>query len=204
MKYFITLILLLTILIIGQVIETEFPLALNIALIISIYSTPILWEYSIFNKSYDADFKIRSQRKSFGIFELIFAIAWTLILVSGKENYKSIIYLIFIAWTIPIVELFMWFIYKKEKPFTLFIKKNELILNTRWNPKRNLTELTQIKFDRFSKNLKLSFKSKSEILIKTTEYKTDEIEKLFEILIEKSENNVFIPKNYEPKTKNSC
>jgi hypothetical protein len=98
----------------------------------------------------------------------------------------------------------MWFIYKKQKPYTLFIKGNELILNRRWILKRNLTELTQIQYDRCSKNLKLDFKTKREVSIKTTEYKTDEIQKLLEILIEKSENNVFVPNNYEPKIKNSC
>ena len=93
---------------------------------------------------------------------------------------------------------------KKKKPFTLFIKDSELILNNRWNQKRDLTELTQIRFNRFSKNLKLDFKSKSEISIKITEYKTDDIQKFLEILIEKSENNVFVPNNYKPKIKNSC
>lgn len=204
MKYSITSILLITILTYGQLVETEFPLGLNIALVILILLTPILWEYSIINKSYEADFKMKSQRKKIGIYDLIFAIAWTLILGFGKDNYKNIIFLICIFWTFPIVDLIMWFIYKKEKPFTLFIKENELILNRRWNPKRNLTELTQIQFDRFSKNLKLDFKSKSEISIKTTEYKADEIQKLLEILIEKSENNVYIPQNYEPKIKNNC
>ena len=97
----------------------------------------------------------------------------------------------------------MWFIYKKKKPYTIFIKGNVLILNRRWNLKRNLTELTQIKYDRFSKNLKLDFKTKREVSIKSTEYKTDEIQRLLEILIEKSENNIFVPDNYEPKIKNS-
>jgi len=79
-----------------------------------------------------------------------------------------------------------------------------LILNKNWTQKRNLSELTQIQFDRFSKNLKLDFKSNSGVSIKTTEYKTDEIQTLLGILIEKSENEVFIPNNYEPKIKNSC
>ena len=204
MKYFITLIILITILTYGQVMETEFPLVLNITLLVLILLTPILWEYSILNKNYESDFKMKSQRKTFGIFELINAIAWTLLLWLGNDNYKNVIYLIFIFWTFPIADLIMWFIYKKKKPYTLFIKDNKIILNKRWTQKRNLTELTQIGFDRFSKNLKLDFKSKSEISIKTTEYKTDEIQKLLQILIEKSENNVFIPQNYEPKIKNSC
>ena len=203
MKFFITLIFLITILTYGQIMETEFPLVLNCALVVSILLTTVLWEYSVLNKNYQSDFKMRSQRKIIGIFELINAIAWTLLLSFSNDIYKEIIFLILIFWTFPITELIMWFIYKKKKPFTLFIKDNELILNKRWTQKRNLTELTQIRFDRISKNLKLDFKSKSGISIKTTEYKTDEIQTLLGILIEKSENEVFIPNNYEPK-KNSC
>jgi hypothetical protein len=204
MKYLITLILLIIILIYGQVVETEFPLALNITLVILILLTPVLWEYSFFSKSYEADFKMRSQRKTIGIFDIINAIALSVILVFENQDYKSIIFLIIVSWIFPIADFILWFIYRKKKPFTVFIKENKLILNRRWNPKRNLTELTQIKFDRFSKNLKLDFKSKSEISIKLTEYKTDDIQKLLEILIEKSENEVFIPNNYEPKIKNRC
>jgi hypothetical protein len=100
-------------------------------------------------------------------------------------------------------ELIMWFVYKKKKPFTIFIKENELILNKRWTQKRNLTELTQIQFDRLNKNLKLDFQSKSGISIKTTEYKIEEIQTLLGILIEQSKNEVFRPKNYHPKIKNS-
>ncbi|TLG99004.1 hypothetical protein BZARG_03590, partial [Bizionia argentinensis JUB59] len=91
-----------------------------------------------------------------------------------------------------------------KKPYTLFIKDNELILNNRWTQKRNLNELTQIQFDRFSKNLKLDFKSKSTVTIKTVEYNVEDIEKLLEIMIEKSENNVFIPQNYESKIKKTA
>ncbi|MGB1270346.1 MAG: hypothetical protein ACPG45_11480, partial [Flavobacteriaceae bacterium] len=65
MKYFITLIILITILTYGQVMETEFPLVLNITLLVLILLTPVLWEYSILNKNYESDFKMKSQRKTF-------------------------------------------------------------------------------------------------------------------------------------------
>ena len=184
--------------------ETEFPFALNVALVVLFFLTTIFWELSVMNKNYEADFKMRSQRKKYGIFKLIYVIVWTLILWFGNDNYKNIIFLVFIFWTLPLTELIMWFIYKKKKPFTLFIKDNELILNKRWTQKRNLTELTQIRFDRFSKNLKLDFKSKFQISIKTLEYNADEIQKLLEILIDKSEYNVFVPNNYEPKIKTAA
>ena len=88
---------------------------------------------------------------------------------------------------------------QKEKPFTVFIKDNELILLKYGTKKRNLKELTQIRFDRFSKILKLDFKSESKVSIKATEYKPDDIKKLLGILIEKSENDVFTPQNYTLK-----
>jgi len=203
MKYFISFILLITILAYGQVKGTEFPLALNILLIVLIFLTSFLEDYAILNNDYESDFKIRSQTKKIGSFSLVIASFWTTLLILN-DNYRNVIFIILIFWVHSIVEFIMHFIYKAKKPFTIFIKDNELILNKRWHPKRNLNELTQIQFDRFSKNLKLDFKSKSEISIKTTEYNADDIQKLLEILIEKSENNVFIPNNYEPKIKNSC
>ena len=204
MKHFITLLILLTILSFGQVMKTEFHLFVNIALIVLIFLTTFSWEHSVLNTNYDADFKMRSQKKTISLFDIGNALFWTAFLFLMFDTIESAIFIAFFFWSIPIAEFVMWFIYKKKKPFTLFIKDNELILNKRWTQKRNLTELTQIRFDRFSKNLKLDFKSKSEISIKTTEYKTDKIKTLLGILIEKSENEVFIPNNYEPKIKNSC
>ena len=204
MKYFIPLILLITILAYGQVMETEFPLALNITLVVLIFLTSFLWEYSALNNNYEADLKIRSQRKKIGIFDFVYAIFWTGILVLWNYNSESFIFLALIFWTFPLVELIMLFVYKKKKPFTIFIKDNELILNKRWTQKRNLTELTQIQFDRFSKSLKLNFKSKYRVSIKTTEYNTDDIEKLLEILIDKSEHNIFIPENYKSNKKTAA
>ena len=203
MKYFITLILLIIILTYGQVMETEFPLFVNISLIVLIFLISFLEKYSIVNKNFESDFRIRSQRKKIGGFLLVIATFWTTIIFLN-ENYKNLIFIVLIFWSDPITEFIMNFVYKVKKPYTLFIKDNELILNNRWTQKRNLNELTQIQFDRFSKNLKLDFKSKSEISIKTSEYNDDDIQKLLEILIEKSENNVFVPNNYEPNIKNSC
>ena len=203
MKYIITFILLITVLAYGQVMETEFPLVVNILLIVLIYLISFLEKYSIVNKNFDSNFRIRSYRKKTGGFLLVIATFFTTLFFLN-ESYKNIIFIVLIFWADPITEFIMNFVYKVKKPFTLFIKDNELILNNRWTQKRNLTELTQIQFDRFSKNLKLDFKSKSEISIKTIEYKTEDIEKLLSILIEKSENSVFIPQNYEPKIKNSC
>jgi hypothetical protein len=165
-------------------------------LVVLILLVSVLWEYSVLNKNYESDFKMQSQRKVIGIFEFINAVTWTLLL-RFKHYDKNMIFLILMFWTFPFTELIISLIYKKKKPYTIFIKGNELILNKRWMQKRNLIELTQIRFDRFSKKLKLDFKSKSRISIKTTEYKTDDLQTLLKILINKSEYDVFIPNNYE-------
>ncbi|QCE43386.1 hypothetical protein [Psychroserpens sp. NJDZ02] len=203
MKYFVAYILLIAILTYGQVMETDFPLFLNISLIVLIFLISFLEEYSIANKNFESDFRIRSQRKKIGGFLLVIATFWTT-LIFLNENYKNLIFIVLILWSDPITKFSMYFVYKIKKPYTLFIKDNELILNNRWTQKRNLNELTQIQFDRFSKNLELNFKSKSAVTIKTVEYNVEDIEKLLEIMIEKSENYVFIPQNYESKIKNSC
>ena len=198
MKYFITLILLIAILAYGQVFEPNFPNAVNIGLVFLILLSAVLLEYPPLKKNIKSDFKIRSQQKIIGKFDLIAAVAWTIFWWFGTDNYKDILFLIILFWIFPLAEIIVWFIYKREKPYTLFIKDNELTLNNRWIQRRNLTELKEIRFDRISKILKLDFESNSTIAIKTLEYTAADIDRLLEIIIEKSENNVFIPLNYQP------
>ena len=62
--------------------DSEFPLLLNIALIGLIFITVFLSEYSSLNYNMEAEFKIRSQKKVIGIFEVINALVWTGILVA--------------------------------------------------------------------------------------------------------------------------
>ena len=205
MKYFIAILIsLIALFVFGTILKTEYSLALEITFTILTFIIAFFWEYSVFNKTFDSDFKIKSQRKTISLFDIGMATFWTIYILILSDNSDTLSYLTFVFWAIPFSELIMWFIYKKKKPYTIFINENELILNRRWILKRNLTELTQIQYNRFSKNLKLDFKTKREVSIKATEYNTDEIQKLLEILIEKSENNVFVPNNYESKIKNSC
>ncbi|MCP4059433.1 MAG: hypothetical protein GY738_19455 [Pseudoalteromonas sp.] len=205
MKYFIAfLISLIGLYVFGIILKTEYSFLSKIVFTTSSFIIAFFWEYSILNKSFESNFKIRSQKKSISIFDVGMASFWTLYILFLTDFRESFSILIFVIWAMPIIELTMWFIYKKKKPFTIFIKDNELILNKRWIQKRNLTELTQIQFDRFSKNLKLNFKTKREISIKSTEYKSEEIQAFLKILIEKSENKVFIPNNYKPKIKTAA
>ena len=205
MKYYIAILIsLIGLFVFGTILKTEYSPALEITFTILTFIIAFFWEYSLFNETINSDFKIKSQRKTISLFDIGMATFWTLYILLLSDNRETLGYLTFVFWAIPFSEFIMWFIYKKKKPYTIFINENELILKRCWTLKRNLTELTQIQYDRFSKNLKLDFKTKREVSIKVSEYKTDEIKKLIEILIEKSENNIFVPNNYESKIKNSC
>ena len=198
MKYFITLILLIAILSYGQIFEPNFPIAVNIALVFFIFLTAVILEYTPLKKNFESDFQMRSQWKIIGKFGLVSAVAWTTFWVLGTNNYRDILFFIIIFWIFPVAEIIIWFIYKREKPYILFIKENELTINSRWIQRRNLSELKEIRFDRISKILKLDFESNSTIAIKKMEYNEEDVDRLVEIIIEKSENNIFIPLNYKP------
>jgi hypothetical protein len=200
MRYFIALFALMVILFIGQFTENTFPSVLNISLVVLCFILILLWEYSTLKKEYVADFKIRSHDKQIDILNLLYAILMTFILWPW-EGEKDIIYLMALFWVNVFVDIIMWFVYRKLKPYTIYIKDNRLILKNRWAKVRDLDELVQIKFNRFTKNLILHFRTKSEVSVKTKDYKSEDIEKLFEILIEKSEYDVSLPKNFKLKLK---
>ncbi|AUC75759.1 hypothetical protein [Olleya sp. Bg11-27] len=202
MKYTVTIIILLIGLCLSVTfLKSEYTIALEVLLMTLTYITFYVWEYSVINTTFDSNFKIRSQKKTISIFDIGIALFLTFQFLIFSDFYLNHDYLILILWITPIIESIMWFIYKSKNPYTIFINGNQLIVNRRWVLKRNLNELTQIHYDRFSKNLELNFKTKREISIKTTEYKVDDILQLLEKLIETSENNVFIPLNYTAQKK---
>ena len=201
MKYFITNIILLILLFYGEASNPGFHFIINITLVILFLYVNILWSYKVLNTDYEADFKMQSKRKAYKISELVGVVIISLI-YWYSDIFKNKIIIILIFWIHPISRFLLWLIFKKKKLYTIFIKDNELFFNNHWAKKRNLVELTNIRFDQLNKNLCFVFKSKSEISIKTTLYKTEDIQKLLEILIEKSENEVTIPKNYIPETCN--
>ena len=195
MRILIVLILLFLILFIGQIIELNFPISLNIFLVVLIFTIMISMEFSILNKDFISDFKIRSYRRKLKFGSFINAIFWTGLIIYDNQL-KSLFILILIMWLYPLIEMLMVFVYRKKQPYTIFINDRNLILNKPWKIERDLSELTKITFDRFSKDINLSFKTKSNITIQTKEYNRQDIDKLVEIIITKSANNVCIPENY--------
>lgn len=195
MKHFILHIILIIALVYGQIGEIRFPMAVNIFLIFTLIVEHFFFEYSFLKKDFDSDFKIRSTARKTTLFIWILPIFLTiLILIKGKIEESP--FMIVVIWIPNLLDIVVFFIYKVQRPFTLFIKGNEMIIKQNYIAKRDLSEITQINFDRFSKEFILSFKNKSKIYIKTREYSIDDMNKLLEILIEKSVNNIMIPKNY--------
>ena len=198
MKYNITIIILILVLIVGQILDSYYTLFLGIITVGLIYLIVFLWEFSIFKKDFESDYKFRSQRNSINIYNICIALLWTTLYLTQDNVSQFEIFMITCFWSLPLIEFIMCFIYKANKPFTIFIKDDELIINKRWFNIRSLPNLIQISYNSITKNLSLDFKSKSEITINTKEYKTVDIEKLLEIAIEKSDYNVFVPNNYKP------
>lgn len=195
MKYNIAVIILVIILLISYILDSFYTTFLGIILIGFIYLTLFLWEFSLFKKEFYNDIKFSSQRKPINLFGLCIACLYTLLYLINLDISEFEILMIICLWSVPIIEFIMSFIYKKKKPYTIFIKDNKILLNQRWFKMRTIPNLVQISYNRFTKNLILDFEKKSEVSIHTNEYNKEDIEKLLEILIEKSEHNVFIPNN---------
>ncbi|MEL1247811.1 hypothetical protein [Flavobacterium helocola] len=202
MRNTIILVLLILILSTGQIMELNFPISLNIFLVILIFTLIIFWEFSVLNKNFISDFKIRncSRKLKFGSF--INALFWTSLMLYDNKL-KSLFFIILIMWLYPLIDIIIVYVYRKKQPYTIFINDNNLILNLPWKKERDLSELTEITFDRFSKNLELSFKTKSDITVQTKEYNKQEIDKFIEIIISKTKYNISIPKNYILSKENS-
>ncbi|ARV16299.1 hypothetical protein [Polaribacter sp. SA4-12] len=198
MKYFTTIILLLIVFSILIFFETTIAFFFNILIIPFFYLTLFYWEYSIFDKIVESDFKIRSYKKSLNNFKLIYGVCWLLFVFLGSNTMKIKILFFILFGAFFVVNLMMSFLYKKRKPFTVFIKNSELIaIVDRWTQKRDIVGLNQIQFDRINKKIKFSFDEGYQISIQTKDYQKEDIDELLRIIIEKSKHPIFIPNNYK-------
>lgn len=171
----------------------EFPSYFNLGLVLLFFLVSFLWEYSVLTRKYEGELKFRSIKRKIELGGFIFAIAWTLFIWLSNGYFT---YYILIFWCVPVANILIYPIYRIKRPTTIYIDKRNLILNNRWPQKRDLKELSNIRFDRFSKILKLEFTNKASIQINSNEYKIDDVKLLLETLINKSEHQVKIPKNY--------
>jgi hypothetical protein len=197
MKYLVPIILLLTVFLVLLISENEFTFIVSVFILPLVFLILFLWEYSVFKVNFQSDFKIRSQKKVPITFDLVIAICWSILIITGgiKPNFK-ILFIIMVF--IPVViNVIMFFLYRNKKPYTIHIVKNELITVDKWIQKRDITKTYKIQFDRINKKIKFSFDEGYQISIQTKDYKKEDIDELLKIIIKKSKYAIFIPNNYK-------
>ena len=74
-----------------------------------------------------------------------------------------------------------------------------MVFNNRWPEKRDLKKLNYIGIPSFTGELELGFIKKSDVRLPFKEYKPDEFRRFLEILVEKSEHNVYLTEDVEKK-----
>ena len=181
--------------------DNQFTVYFNILLFILFYLVAFLSEYSVFNYKLDSDFKIRSQKKLPKVHYFLGLIFLTILIYANSYKITSKIFYISFIWTSFILEIIMYFLYKKKKPFTLFIKKEKILLIDKGKQERDIAGLNRVLFDRFSKKFELRFDIGYKLKINTRVYKKEDVDKLLEKLQEKSKYSISIPNNYKKVVK---
>jgi TRAP-type uncharacterized transport system fused permease subunit len=144
------------------------------------------------NRKFTGQLQIRSQRKSVSAMTVVLVGLWALLaVIEGREQ----MYFAAIFGAILVSELLEDFLYKKEKPVTLIIDGNELIVNSVWIIRRNVETLTRVKLNNFTNNLVCSFTENSSITIKYSDYKKENIDILIDTLRSKSQYSVEVSSN---------
>lgn len=155
-----------------------------------------LLEYFNLKREYVADFKIRRQRKYFGRHTVLFIVLWLLFFVLRGITLQEVVYLILIILIAGIPSVVMYHIIKKKKPYSIYIRGNTLIVSNEQFQKRDLTQLTGIRYDRLKKDFWLDFKGKGRILLSVKEYLPEDMEAFLHLLVDKSAYDIVIPENY--------
>lgn len=194
MKYFVTFLVLLAIFS-DSIIRNTFPFYVNILLLALIVSVMFLSEFSIFNRTFEGQYIFRSHNKPINPFSFALPAIFTILYLTHDYEFDALLLLI-LLWSIPVVGLIMQQVYKFKNPITLVIKNDKLVLNRPKLIERELSDLVDIKYDRYSKHLKLYFKSKSKVSIYTKAYTSEDLKAILNLAIEHSEQDIAIPENF--------
>lgn len=190
MKYFISILCIALFLFLGIFWEFS-PLFFSVGAVLLVVVL-FLWEYNVLTRNFLGDFELKSQRKSINIANVILAILWTTFNLFESNKSGRIVNLYLLFWALPMVDVIMYFIYKKKTPTTIFIDNDTFTFNNRWVQKRDLKNLTYIGIKMFTAELELGFKKKSDVRISFKEYDKKDFRKFLDILVEKSEHNVYL------------
>ncbi len=194
MKYFVTFLVLLAVFS-DSIIRNTFPFYVNILLLVLIVLVMFLYEFSIFNREFEGEHTFRSHNKPINPFSFALPAIFTILYATQDYKFDALLLLV-LLWSIPIVGLIMQQIYKYKNPITLVIQNDKLVLNRPILMERELSDLVDIKYDRYSKCLKLYFEPKSKVSIYTKAYTTEDLKTILNLAIEHSEQDIVIPQNF--------
>ena len=152
---------------------------------------------SSMKKDFPSSFKIRSKTRKASHWNLHLAIFLSAnVLASFKLADIALISFTLFIWAGPISDFIILLMYKRKKPFTIFVNDNTLILNDIWKHERDLSQLKEIKFDRLAKSFLLYFQDQRKLDIRVSNYNKKDMDALLDVMIEKSKNEVSAPQNY--------
>lgn len=176
--------------------DYQFLNILEIFLVISILIVFVIWEYPVFKEKIKFDFHIKIKRPRFPLFYLAFVLLH--IYLSTDDNNASddrtkgfiLLFSLFI-----VLQIGSWIAHYIKKPITIGVIGNDLMVFNRWPAKRNLKNVVDIEYSRLSKDLKITFKKKSSIWIVVSEFDAVDIHRLLDLIWEKSDSQIRIPRN---------
>lgn len=155
--------------------------------------------YNIARQNVVGEFIFRQQKKSSILFiiNLVIAIVLTLVYSNAKSlNSNSLnIVLVGFWWIAVLFHLVNNILISKLKPISLIINDNQIVLNFPFKSIREISEITQIKLNGLTDEIKIHFKKKSSLIIQRGEYKPLDIEQFIALCNERSKGNIIISDN---------
>ncbi|AXG71242.1 hypothetical protein KORDIASMS9_03499 [Kordia sp. SMS9] len=200
MKYYVTILCITSVFFLGLFLD--FPLWLLITLNMLIFATLLFWELSVFTNKFKGDFALKSYKKSLDLLKYL-GLFMFVFLVFEKSSWNDLstfeMSILFFAVAIVSADIIVYSLYKLKHPATIFIHNDEFIFNNCWLKKRNLKNLNYIGISPLAGELVLGFIKKRDVLLPFREYDKKEFRAFLEILVEKSEHNVYLTEKVQNK-----
>lgn len=171
---------------------TNIPYRLFILIAIAIGINQIYLTKSIIKRNLSGQIVIRKQKQNIGVSSILLTLTWTVFAIVGQ---KDDIYVALLFWILLLAGLISNRIYKKERPISIVVNNNDLLINNVWLIKRNTKTLTRISLNGLTDNIALSFSDQSAITIDRRNYNDADITTLLRYLTEQSAQKVTFSEN---------
>ncbi len=201
MKYYVTILCITSVFFLG--LFSDFPLWLLITLNMLIFATLLFWELTVFTNKFKGDFILKSYTKSLNVSKYIGFLPFIFFNIIGKDiwnnNSTFEMSILFFVVAVISVDIIIYSLYRLKHPATIFIHNDEFICNNCWLKKRDLKNLNYIGISPLAGELVLGFIKKRDVLLPFREYDKKEFRAFLEILVEKSEHNVYLTEKVQHK-----